>query len=266
MPNWAGYDTASFLYSVPGICNPNGYNLAKYTTLHYTQSANKYFARYFLTPGTFSPFDPAEINAMRIATFYALMPISDPTYARMTTGGTTGKTYGQQDATTTLNNIASALNSGQGLVVPSSRIVYVYLDIEQGYPITNWYWEGWSETIYNTYVPGIGAPFYPAVYANPNDTTTMNMLKGYNADAQHKCYGLWSTQPSASKTNCPWCNNAPPPGWSSAQGFSGLPLQHWQYAINPICVSGTCDSCRPTVDQDQSDPSSDMALYMLQVT
>lgn len=274
MPNWAGYDTASFLYSAPragmsGSCNPNGYNLAKYTIEKYTQTADKYFARYFLTPGNFSPFDPAEINAMRAATTYALMPISATTRTRLETSGETGKQYGRDDATTTLQRVIAALNSGYGLVVPSSRVVYVYLNIEQDYQITAWYWEGWSETVYWYSDPTHGLPFYPAAYANPNDIGTMNMLASYSADAQHTCYGLWTTQPSASSTNCQWCNNAPPPAWTSTsvQGYPGLTLHHWQYTIDGICYPGSgCDSCRPAVDQDQSNPAFDMATYMLQVT
>lgn len=280
MPNWAGYDTAKFLYDVPpreGMlpsCNPNGYNLARYTALHYPEAANKYFARYFLAPN-FSPFDPAEIDALRAATFFYLMPISAPTFTNLTTSGEAGKQLGRDDATTTLQNIVAALNSGRGLVTPTSGTVYVYLNIEQGYPITAWYWEGWSETVYLYQDPTYGAPFFPGVYANPNDTSTMNMLVGYNnrSDAQHTCYGLWTTQPNAANTNCQWCNNAPPPAWNTTltppqpQGFAGLTLHHWQYTIHDVCYPGSgCDSCRPHVDQDQSNPAFDMALYMLRVT
>src|SRR6266568_2312729 len=84
--------------------------------------------------------------------------------------------------------------------------VYVYLDIEHDTPISAWYWEGWSETIYLYSDPTWDAPFWPCVYATPStvagstDKATMDMLVGYNnrQDAQHSCYGLWTTQPSYS--------------------------------------------------------------------
>ena len=270
MPNWAGYDTASYLYDPPrqgmtSSCNPNGYDLARFTAAKYTQSANKYFARYFLAPN-FNPFDPAEIISLRNATFYYLMPISAPTYARITTSGDVGKQYGRDDANLTLQRIVAALNSGYGLVLPDNRRLYVYLNIEAGYPITAWYWEGWSETVFHYSDPTYGLPFWPAAYANPNDAATMNMLVSYNADTQHTCQGLWTSQLSASGSNCSWCNNTPPPSWSSAQGYAGLTVHHWQYTLDEVCNPGGCDSCRPHLDQDQSNPNFDMALYMLRVT
>jgi hypothetical protein len=296
MARWAGFDTASFTYALPRpippgqsvwSCNPNNQSLAVYTANHYANRTptSKYFGRYFHSDVGFSPFDPAEITALRAATFFYILPISAPDAFYQTMANQTGKDRGRADATTCINNIIAAADSGRGLTIPND--VYVYLDVEPGVRMSAWYWEGWSETIYN-FVDGVwGQPFWPAVYATPstvpgsNNKAVMDMLVSYNAagdQQQHWCYGLWTTQPSYAGTDATTCNysaNNPGPTWDLAgghpTGYSGLVLHHWQYALDenfwndPTC-SGCCDSCRPHVDNDQSDPNSEMTTYMLRIT
>jgi hypothetical protein len=154
-----------------------------------------------------------------------------------------------------------------------------------------WYWEGWSETIYLYSDATWDAPFWPAVYATPStvpfsiNKATMDMLVGYNnrGDAQHSCYGLWTTQPSYSGSDTTVCNystNNPGPTWdlpaNHPQGYTGLVLHHWQYALDDnfwtsACQDtdpGTicCDSCRPHVDNNQSDPNQEMMNHTLRIT
>jgi hypothetical protein len=277
MANWAGFDSLTRAYTVAPRgtsgtgCNPTNQSLATYTANHYAghTPTSKYFCRYFQYTASVN-WDPAEVAFFRAATFYRLLPISSPLGDREATGGTTGKQYGKDDAATCLNAMLTTLNGGYNVTIGADRVIYVYLDIEHGVAITPWYWEGWAETIYLYQDSTWGSPFYPCVYANPNDTTTMNMLVGYNADNQHKCWGLWSTQPNAAGSNCAWCNNNSGPSWNLSiqqpKGYTGLVLHHWQYALDGTCYTlGSCDACRPTVDNDQSDPTQELTNYMLQI-
>ena len=150
----------------------------------------------------------------------------------------------------------------------------------------------WSETIYNYSDGTWGSPFWPCVYATPStvagstDKATMDMLVGYisRSDTQHSCQSLWTTQPSyqgTDPTTCGYSTNNPGPTWDPAaghpKGYTGLVAGHWQYAldgnfweaqgchINPPSQS-CCDTCRPHVDNDQSNPNDEMTNYMLRIT
>lgn len=171
---------------------------------------------------------------------------------------------GGVEATAATDHIQAAINAGRmDLPNTANHGVYLYLDIE--YPggfLSQDFWNGWYDSLRNRFItsPAYGTwqPIYPAAYANPNDASTMAILK----TAGRTAYGIWTPNPSS--VNCNYCQ-APGPDISNAVGSQGLTLHMWQYGLAGACgpLGLNCGSGRPNVDLDETNPDFTQTNFML---
>ena len=202
----------------------------------------------------------SETDALLVPGFHFLVPINAP--GESVIGGDYAQ--GGVEATAATDHIQAAINAGRmDLPNTANHGVYLYLDIEYaGGFLSQDFWNGWYDSLHNRFItsPAYGTwqPIYPAAYANPNDASTMAILK----TAGRTAYGIWTPNPSS--VNCNYCQ-APGPDISNAVGSQGLTLHMWQYGLAGACgpLGLNCGSGRPNVDLDETNPDFTQTNFML---
>lgn len=249
-----GIDSVSPAYEPTG-----GTTLADYASnVYFGPTGIDFFGRYF-SPSPFyasvDKFDPQrEAQAMSAAGMHWIAPVSSP-------GPRIYGTYsdGWADGDLFCRTLSYVISLNAGIYMPSTTgALLVYLDIETDTPISQGYWNGWSDAVWDAEHNGT-YPFYPGAYCNPPNGAGNPC--GVLSAGSHGCHGVWSMQPEY----CSFCWS-PFPNWGP-QGCAGLPTRLWQYAIDAICLDPGCGNRGdwPNIDLDQSTPERDETYYMLWV-
>src|SRR5205823_2686359 len=195
---------------------------------------------------------PSETGPFSAAGFHYVIPLAAPGEARYTT---TNQSWGTYDGNDVCDAIVRAIQAG-GMGFPPGGQVYVYLDIESNFALTDAYWRGFSGAVFQYVTPWSTQPFFPGVYANgcrtchPNNAITADVLTAYQSPGLYFCYGQWASVPTAQ--SCNDCMNSPLPTFSAALPLTNLSgsyrvtLHHWQHGIDgthrPNVPSG-CQVC-----------------------
>lgn len=271
--------------SVALVTEPSGFadqTLAQRVRAYWATS-HQYWGRYFgISPGRYGSGDPSQMGAESLHMFqngyYQVVPINSP--GNVSTNDYNAGGYQAQQATA---DIQTAINAGHmDLPDTFNHGVYLYLDIEPppDYPpLAREFWKGWHDAVRNSWIvsPRYGSllgTIYPAAYANPSDTTTMDVLTNTPG---YTCWGLWSPNPSA--VNCGTYCTIPGPDFSAGNFYPGITAHLWQYGVHERAgVSGSgcpytlpnppgpCYSGYPDVDLDETNPSFSQISYMLQIS
>ncbi|MFN2570916.1 MAG: hypothetical protein ABR537_04805 [Gemmatimonadales bacterium] len=247
-------------------------------------AAPSFWARYFspsfiaqtIDTGSQASSEQNEMNGVGIT---RIVPLQAPGKARQETAGSTGNSYGAADGEGFCHSIDHVLApggivGGYGVSLSTSNMVHCYLDIEIGTRITQAYWDGWANAVYNHVTSfGAGAPYYPAAYCNPASgvgisatgalVNVCQVLAYRAAGSSMACYRVWSNQPEQLSPCTTWCL-LPGPTWGP-RTCSGLGTSLWQFAEQNPCTD-SCYSKNPTfppVDLDKGYPSEDHRVYML---
>lgn len=222
-----GFDTASTVTN----------SLASAAVGHYGLGA---WIRYFdPTPGastisSSSGTAVGEVDAMKANGAHHLCPITEPYQTRLSTGGSTGHSYGVSDASTFITAMADVVE-WTGISVPNSLICYLCL--ESGYGLAVDYWNGWATTINSAVFVG-AEPLYAGLYLNPS-TSSGACSTVASAGSGEECYAIWTSTPEpCSRCLTPFSQLS---GWSGTP-CSSLPSYMWQYAEagSAGCYSPTC--------------------------
>jgi hypothetical protein len=288
MVEYHGFDSVTPTHSVMS----NGQTLAVYAYNFFhnrnAAAAPSFWARYFspsivggtINTGSQASTERTEMNGVGI---HRIVPICAPGVARLTVSGSTGFGYGQADGEAFCDSIDHVLApggviGGYGVNLPTTadHKVYVYLDVEQSTRLTQSYWDGWAQAVFNhpTAVTGSGLPFYPGAYCNPPNglglsasganVNVCQVLGAHGSGQANSCWALWSNQPesiSPCSTNC----LLPGPAWA-ANSCAGIGTAMWQFAETPPCGPNCYPGNNPTyppVDLDKGYPSQDNRYFML---
>lgn len=258
MPGFWGCDSSSPISSYQAGTTLGNYVINSY----YAGSPHDqiiWWGRYFLN----RDFPSAEWqgNAESSAFSYALQrnptpsagkgwiaPISQPGQGRLSQSYNAYQN-GVDDANATAAKIEAAVNAG-GLRMPSSSMLYVWLDVEgySGNRLNGQYYSGWSRTLYNRNYAG-RLPYYPCMYVGNTGGPDGNA----NAQTAKDAFiltAIWAVQPTGCGVSC----SSPGPGSYYPNRQSQAPSRLWQYGI---ATRSGCQSCRnnPVVDLDWSDTS-----------
>jgi hypothetical protein len=214
------------------------------------QFGNGFWIRYFSPSPAANVINSSKANAQaEVAAMFDngahhLGVVSEPTQSRLGTSGSTGTSYGTQDATTLINSILNVM-SWLGLSVPSSGL-WCYLGLEEENPLSSAYWNAWAEYI-NQYDYGGEYPFFAGLYCSP-PAAPPNCSTIAAAPSTATCWGVWSSEPEP----CAGCTATfGTIGWD-ADNCSGFSTYQWQYSEKGSCLSTCGKTINANVDLDEA--------------
>jgi hypothetical protein len=225
-----GYDTASTVAEAWGSANSKGYGKPSF------------WLRYF-SPCYSRPFNVSSTNAndecisiWDVGSPY-LSPITVPDTTHLAISGAAGTAQGQADAQAFCSALVTTYKDVHPLNLPANGALYCWLDQEEAYGLSTYYWNAWASYVGGFDFDGAGAhPLYPCLYCTPN-ATRPNCSTIQNPDV-FPASGVWSSE---------WqeCRNslAHPPSWN-AQSCSSTSTIMWQFCDG----TGICNDS--LVDQD----------------
>lgn len=231
-----GFDTASYVYDVSGAGSVYG--------------TPTYWIRYF-SPSPNGTVDQsgshanAECDAIWDSGARYLSPITSPLQSRLS--GTSA--MGQADAQTFVSALHTVYSAVIPLQIPTSNVLYCWLDQEQSTSMSTGYWSGWAGYINTNDWSGQGYyPLYATLYCNPcasNACTTVNTAGG--------CYHIWTTQPQKCGYKLSNLPSWAPSGCSTSGCHTGggPTVNLWQFALHSYC------SLTYNVDMDDGDIGAD---------
>jgi hypothetical protein len=211
----------------------SGYDTAGQIQNTYVSARNEfdrgpaYWIRYFSpSPAAdiFSDNAVAESEGAWASGGHFVGPVSAPWQSNLS--GSTAQ--GQADAQTYAASMLSAYYAVGPLVLPSTNMVYCWLDQEYSTSLSLDYLDGWAGYIANYNFAGLHTyPLYPCLYCDPGspypNCSTMAGAKGLNVPA-----AVWSSEPEP----CGSLKN--PPGWE-AERCATVPTKLWQYGEQNAC-------------------------------
>ncbi len=214
------------------------------------QFGNGFWIRYFSpTPAanvinSSSANAKAEVAAMFNNGAHHLGVVSEPTQSRLGTTGSSGTSFGTQDATTMINSIKNVI-SWLGLAIPASGL-YCYLGLEASSPLSSAYWNAWA-TFVNQATLNSTSPFFAGLYCSP-PAAPPNCSTIAAAPVAAQCFSVWSSEPEP----CSGCTAAfGTIGWD-ADNCGGVPTYQWQYSEKGSCLSSCGKTINANVDLDQA--------------
>ncbi len=200
--------------------------------------------RYFDVSYTWQGGEGTNAKAQTGGALAYIVPLQSSFPNNQSKTGSAGFSQGQVDANTTCLTILANINSGE-LAVPSSDMVYVYLDVASASDLSVDYWAGWADYVWHYNVNGL-EPLFPALYAHFStddgtnyhlDQLLQNVLN--NAPVAYPnnevcCFGLWTFEPQP----CVYCDQNPTitmPNYATysqpcISGGRKVPMVIWQYA------------------------------------
>ena len=219
-----------------------------------------------------------------------VLPIQGATSSQLQDAANGGYNLGVEDANATIVNINKFLSTNELAINPAANSVYVYLDVEKVnksgvVTVTQAYWAGWADTIYNAKTDSGLQPYFPCIYSqfvpesglyvlNASVADTLNGVHASFPNAAARCYGLWSPQPFFFSQ----CDSSFPADWTGVFGSVNqawgattypVPVYAWQYA-EPGGPNGCWANTYPgfagkqNLDMDSSD-STGAETFMLSI-
>jgi hypothetical protein len=209
----AGYDTANYIQDV-------------YQSAHDEFGADPgYWIRYF-NPCPFGSFndDPTtESQAAWNSGGHFVGAVSSPSQSRL--AGSTAE--GQADSQTYCASLLSAFYAVEALYLPSSEMLYCWLDQEASTSLSLDYWNGWATYLgdYN-FADNGHYPLYPGLYCDPDAAPPNCSIIG-NADA-FPCAGVWASTPEP-------CGSLTDPPAFAPEECSKVSTELWQFGEQGVC-------------------------------
>lgn len=221
-----GFDTASTVTSA----------LAGSAT---SEFGNGFWGRYFSpSPGasvinSSSSNANAEWNAMAGHGAHHLFVITEPSQARLATTGSTGSSYGYQDAVSTINAVLNVYGWVAPLQLPT--LLYIYLGLEANNDVSGAYWGAWAGYI-NGYQYAGGYPFAACLYCSPGTGNACATLAG--AASGRGAWAIWSSEPEP----CARCSEkfGADNSWS-AHYCTNFITMLWQFGEATGCAGSPCN-------------------------
>ncbi len=192
-----GYDTASYIQSV-------------YAAAHSEFGEDPgYWIRYFspCPNGSFNSDATTESEAAWNSGGPYVGCISSPGQSRLSGSAAEG----QADAQTFAAAMLSSWDAVGPLLLPSSLVLYTWLDQEAGTSLGLNYWNAWARYIAGYAFPGGGYPLYPGLYcdpiAKPPSCSTIDNDTVFGASAvwssELEPCGTLKNPPAFAPKNCP---------------------------------------------------------------
>lgn len=181
-----GFDTAS---TVTGT-------LANDAT---SEFGNGFWVRYFSPSPGASVIDSSssnansEWNAMAANGAHHLAVVTEQQpQSRVATTGSTGSSYGYQDAMATVNAVLNVYGWVAALNLPDA--LFIYMGLEAGNDVSGAYWGAWAGYINGWYDPYYGTyPLCACLYCSPGTGNACATISG--AASGREAFGIWSSEP-----------------------------------------------------------------------